>query len=234
MEQEKELKEKTVKYKLIYSEELIKEFLELLPDENEDEIYYLSLFARKKYCPELICSDDKTQLKRLTSKKKDIVKKIKQLEVNYGLYDLNGRIAPQESLVMYIHPNPRSQLKAAKHLMRKLTDIIWDRYKGFNVYQEALSALQKSKSKGYFIDFDIDVNKTTFDPNIIYESINKDATTLIETRGGYHCLIEVAKIRDEYKKTFYQNLAKYSDIKGDCFIPIPGTIQGGFNVKILK
>ena len=128
------------KYQLVYSEELIQEFLDLLPDENEDEIYYLSLFARKKYCPELIWSNDKTQLKRLTSKKKDIIKKIKQLEVDYGLYDLNGRIVPQESLVIYIHPNPRSQLKAARHLMRKLTDIICDNGKGFNVYQEALSA----------------------------------------------------------------------------------------------
>ena len=222
------------KYQLVYSEELIQEFLDLLPDENEDEIYYLSLFARKKYCPELIWSNDKTQLKRLTSKKKDIIKKIKQLEVDYGLYDLNGRIVPQESLVIYIHPNPRSQLKAARHLMRKLTDIICDNGKGFNVYQEALSALQKSKSKGYFIDFDIDVDKTTFDSSIIYDCINKDAVTLIETRGGYHCLIEVVKIQDEYRKTFYQNLKQFSDVEGDCFIPIPGTIQGGFNVNISK
>jgi hypothetical protein len=219
-------------YKLIYSEKLLNEFLELLPDENEDEIYYLSLFARKKYCPELIWSNDKTQLKRLTSKKRDIVKKIKQLEVEYGLYDLNGRVVPQESLVIYIHPNPRSQLKAARHLMRKLTDIICDNSKGFNVYQESLSALQKSKSKGYFIDFDIDADKSTFDVETIYKYINKDAVTLIETKGGYHVLIEVKKIAEEYKKTFYQDLSKFSDVEGDCFIPIPGTIQGGFNVVI--
>jgi hypothetical protein len=219
-------------YKLIYSEKLLNEFLELLPDENEDEIYYLSLFARKKYCPELIWSNDKTQLKRLTSKKRDIVKKIKQLEVEYGLYDLNGRIVPQESLVIYIHPNPRSQLKAARHLMRKLTDIICDNGKGFNVYQEALSALQKSKSKGYFIDFDIDTDKSTFDIETVYKYINKDAVTLIETRGGYHVLIEVKKIEEEYRKSFYQDLSKFSDVEGDCFIPIPGTIQGGFNVVI--
>jgi hypothetical protein len=223
------------KYRLIYSEELVKEFLDLLPDENEDEIYYLSLFARKKYCPELIWSNDKTQLKRLTSRKKDIIKKIKQLEIDYGLYDLNSRIVPQESLVIYIHPNPRSQLKAARVLMKKLTDIICDNSKGFNVYQEALSALQKSKSKGYFIDFDIDTDKSTFDANeMVYRFINEEAVTLIETRGGYHVLIEVAKIDEKYKNTFYKNLKLYSDVEGDCFIPIPGTIQGGFNVKIIK
>lgn len=223
-----------MKYQLIYSEELLEEFLSLLPEENEDEIYYLSLFARKKYCPELIWSNDKTQLKRLVSKKRDIIKKIKQLEVDYGLYDLNGRIVPQESLVIYIHPNPRSQLKAARHLMRKLTDIICDNAKGFNVYQEALSALQKSKSKGYFIDFDIDIDKSTFDIETIFKYINKDAVTLIETRGGYHVLIEVKKITENYKKSFYQDLRRFSDVEGDCFIPIPGTIQGGFEVKILK
>lgn len=220
------------KYKLIYDVNLVQEFLDLLPDENEDEIYYLSLFARKKYCPELIWSNDKTQLKRVPSKKKDVIKKIKQLEVEHGLYDLNGRIVPQESLVIYIHPNPRSQKKAARHLMRKLTDIICDDSKGFNVYQESLSALQKSKSKGYFIDFDIDTNKDVFTSNIIYKYINEEAVTLIETRGGYHVLIEVNKIDNKYKSTFYQNLSKYSDVSGDCFIPIPGTIQGGFAVKI--
>jgi hypothetical protein len=223
-----------MKYQIIYSEEKVQEFLDLLPEETEDEIYYLSLFARKKYSPELIWSNDKTQLKRLTSKKKDIIKKIKQLEIDYGLYDLNGRIAPQESLVVYINPNPRSQLKAARVLMRKLTDIICDNSKGFNVHQEALSALQKSKSKGYFIDFDIDLPKETFDPSIVYTFINKEAVTLIETRGGYHVLIEVKKIEDKYKKTFYQQLKNFSDVEGDCFIPIPGTIQGGFEVKIIK
>lgn len=223
------------RYKLIYNEELIKDFLSVLPDESEDEIYYLSIFARKKYCPELIWSNDKTQLKRFTSRKSDIIKKIKQLEVDYGLYDLNGRIVPQESLVIYIHPNPRSQLKAARHLMRKLTDIICDRSKGFNVHQEALSALQKSKSKGYFIDFDLDMDKGLFDPEeMVYKHINRDAVTLIETRGGYHVLIEVKKIKDEYRKTFYQGLKQSSDVEGDCFIPIPGTIQGGFKVKVIN
>lgn len=142
---------------------------------------------------------------------------------------------PQESLVIYIHPNPRSQKKAARHLIRKLTDIICDDSKGFNVYQEALSALQKSKSKGYFIDFDLDLDKSTFNAEkMVYENINKDAVTLIETRGGYHCLIEVARIDSNYKKIFYQNLKQYSDVEGDCFIPIPGTIQGGFEVKVVK
>lgn len=48
------------KYQIIYDETLVQEFLDLLPEENEDEIYYLSLFARKKYSPELIWSNDKT------------------------------------------------------------------------------------------------------------------------------------------------------------------------------
>lgn len=225
------------KYQIIYDETLVQEFLDLLPEENEDEIYYLSLFARKKYSPELIWSNDKTQLKRLTSKKKDIIKKIKQLEIDYGLYDLNGRIVPQESLVMYIHPNPRSQLKAARVLMRKLTDIICDSSKGFNVHQEALSAIQGSKSKGYFIDFDFDIANRDYDKHITdiaLESLgNRNSFKIIKTRGGYHLLVEVSKIEEQFKKTFYKELSKGSDVSGDCMVPIPGTIQGGFEVKII-
>lgn len=64
--------------------------------------------------------------------------------------------------------------------------------------------------------------------------INQEAINIIETRGGYHVLINPVLVRDEFKNTFYQNLSKLSDQSGDQMIPVPGTYQGGFTPKILS
>lgn len=223
-----------MKYEIIWSEDEINKFLDLLPELSDNETYYLSLFSRKKYSPGLIFSNDRTLLKRFTSKKKDIIKKIKQLEIDYGLYDLNGRIVPNESLVMYIHPNPRCQIRSAKLLTKDLIDIVFNGNQGYNVVEVALNALQKSKSYTHLIDFDLDVDKNTFNINEIFKYVNQDATHIVETRGGYHLLVNHLKINPKLLKSFYSNLSKLAEQTGDIMIPIPGTIQGEWNVKLIN
>lgn len=228
-------------YQIIADESAVQNFIDtILPLSNSaDETFYLSLFARKKYAPELIWSNDKTQLKRLTANRNTIIQKLRQLEIKLGTYTLGDRIVPQESLVMYIHPNPRSQKKAAIYLLKKLADLIGDNAQGYNVHQEALSAIQnkKSISKKVYIDFDFDVDKTMFPSLIasIYSYVNSNAVTLVETRGGLHALIKSSLIQPEFKNTWYKNIQQLgADVQGDCMIPIPGTFQGGFVPKIIK
>lgn len=225
-------------YKIIQNISELEYFIDnILPDLDRDECYYISLFARKKYSRELIWSSDKSQLKRLTvSKKSDIINKLKQLEVAEGSYMLSDRIATQDSLVVYIHVNPRSQVKAARFLAKRLMDLIVDDAHGFNVHQEALSSIQRSSGKKYYIDFDFDLDNKDEMPNImdkISEVVNWDACTFVETRGGFHCLVRLDKVEEEYKKSWYKGILDLgSDVNGDCMIPIPGTCQGGFIPKI--
>ncbi|MBP6566064.1 MAG: hypothetical protein KA270_02790 [Saprospiraceae bacterium] len=225
-------------YKIIEDEQLLIYFIDtVLPDLKQDECFYLSLFARKKYCPEMIWSNDKTQLKRLTCNKKNIISKLRQLEIPIGNYSLGDRDVPQESLVAYIHPNPRSQTKAAKLLLKKLADLISDDSHGYNVQQEALSSIQKSIGSKYYIDFDFDLKDKGSIEKIrrqVYELVNKDATIFVETRGGIHVLVQVSKIEEKYKKTWYQSLSNLgADVSGDCMLPIPGCVQGGFISKLI-
>lgn len=225
-------------YKIIQDISELEYFIDnILPDLGRDECYYISLFARKKYSRELIWSSDKSQLKRLTvSKKSDIINKLRQLEVAEGSYMLSDRIAPQDSLVVYIHANPRSQIKAARDLAKRLMDIIVDDAHGFNVHQEALSSIQKSSGKKHYIDFDFDLENKDEMYNImdkISEVVNWDACTFVETRGGFHCLVKLDKIEEIYKNSWYKGIQGLgSDVNGDCMIPIPGTCQGGFIPKI--
>lgn len=226
-------------YRIIQDEVALDSFIEkVLPDLGKDECFYVSLFARKKYSPDLIWSSDKSQLKRLTCTKETLKQKLRQLEISEGCYMLGAKPAPQESLAVYIHPNPRSQKQAARILLKKMADLIADNNVGFNVQAEALSAIQKSRGQKPYVDFDFDLSNKN-EINVIMRNvltyINDSAVTFVETRGGLHVLVKTSAIAEKYKKSWYQNIiALGSDVAGDCMIPISGCCQGGFVPKIIE
>ena len=218
-------------YKIIQDETMLKSFIDWLPNLELNETYYLTLFARKKYCPSVpYLKSDKGQLKRVTSKKEFIFDKLKQMECEIGSYRQKDIIVPQESLVAYINPNPRSLEKAAKQSLIKLAELITKPYSGYNPHQEVLSEIQKSCSRKIYMDLDFDNIDLKYIEDNVYHNINKDCLHILKTRGGFHILIELKKIDTIYKNTWYNNLTKLDkiDVKGDNFIPIPGCSQGGF------
>lgn len=222
-------------YKIILDEEILRNFIEWLPDLEENEVYYVCLFARNKYCKDIVhIKSDKAQLKRFTSKKKDLFNKIKQLECEVGSYTQKDIGIPQEALALYITVNPRDTWKALFGSLVHLSKCIQDTNKSVNPHQEVMSEIQKSCSNKYYFDLDID----TKDPGIIEnlgEFINRDCLTILETRGGYHILIRLDKISDEYKRSWYNNISTVVSIdqKGDQMIPVPGCTQGNFIPKFI-
>jgi hypothetical protein len=223
-------------YQIITDENALREFIDFLPNLNEQEKYYCCLFARSKYCKELThIKSDKAQLKRFVSDKERLFDKIAQLEIPIGRYKQKQNSVPQEALALYITINPRNMYKATINTMVKLAQSIRDQNVLMNPHQEALSEIQRTKSRTCYIDFDID-NKMPLKElrETIQCYINQEAINIIETRGGYHVLINPVLVRDEFKNTFYQNLSKLSDQSGDQMIPVPGTYQGGFTPKILS
>lgn len=226
-------------YQIITNEENLLEFIDWLPELKDNEQYYLSLFARKKYCPELIRSNDKTQLKRFTSTKKRMLDKIRQLELPIGRWRLKDTPAPQESLVLYILPNPRCMVKATKMMGKHCWDL--DRSKNFNLVAEALSCVQKSKSRTCFVDFDVDTKEVNLAVlERIFPQMEK-YVHILETRGGYHILVKpnhatYYRKENEMSLNWYQNMqsAFAVDQSGDQMIPVPGCIQGGFTPKFIN
>lgn len=220
-------------YQIITDEKKLVEFISWLPVLEPHEKYYLCLFARNKYCKELThIKSDKAQLKRFVSDKDRLLGKIRQLEVAYGAYTQKDKIVPQEALALYITVNPRNMFKASVNTMVKLAQSIRDTNVLMNPHQEALSEIQKAKSRTCYIDFDIDAEgEKLYDAlKSIKDYVNNDAVTLLKTRGGVHALIDPTKVSREFKNSFYRNISKISSVdqSGDQLIPLPGTYQGGF------
>ena len=238
-------------YKIICDEYHLKDFIKWLPELLPHEIYYLALFARKKYSPELKHSKtDKTQLKRFTSDKSRMFDKIKQLECELGSYKFKDVVAPQESLALYVTVNPRSQIIAAKNALRKLVDLATNPYNNWNVHQEVMSEIQKAKSRTCWVDFDIDLDMTSLTPentqthfmNAFTELTEKilhgDGWThtphikLLKTHSGYHILIDPRQYstQSQFKVTDWYRVITDTftvDQSGDNMIPVVGCTQGG-------
>jgi len=243
-------------YKIIQDRVLLQEFVESLPMLNKNEKFYCSLFARKKYDQDLIKSNDKTQLKRFLATKENLIHKISQLEIPFGAYKLKDVDASLQSLVLYIHLNPRCMKKATKLMGKKCWDLLHN--DNFNIHQEAMSCIQKSKSKNSrYVIFDIDSKDE--DLSLIKEILPSFKCSsekykelgvitpykILNTRGGYHLIVNTKWI-EQYNhnvhanpKNFPKGVIKnwYMQIKntfksideiGDIMSPIPGTVQGGF------
>jgi hypothetical protein len=217
-------------YRIIEDEYLLRGFIDWLPELKDDEKYYISLFARSKYCKNSGLKNDKQQIRRTTSNKEFLYDKIKQMECEIGSYKQNGVAIPQESLVIYINPNPRSMELAAKKGVIELIKLTQEKYSGYNPYNFMLNFAQTCSKRKLFcnIDFDnVDLEQTKEKINNL---INTECLTYLITRGGFHVLVEYSKIEDKYIKSWYKNIMSLDgvDVKGDELMPIPGTYQGGF------
>lgn len=226
-------------YKIIRDEKLFREFIDWLPDMEEGERYYVCLFARTKYCKDIVhVKSDKQQLKRFLTKKQDLFEKVWQLEVPFGAYTQKGVAMPQVALALYITPNPRNMWKATHNGLVKMATCIRDDNKLTNPVQEMMSEVHKAKAKTHWIDFDIDApwDKMAGIIAKISGYVNVDAIKWLKSRGGLHCLIDPSKVEEQYKRTFWKNIAGIPEVDqtGDNMIPVIGCTQGDFTPHFIE
>lgn len=229
-------------YELIHSYSALEEFINILPDEQDGEQFYITLFARKKYDTMGLLRCDKNCIKRVTARKRDIIQKLEQLEVGVGSYTYDGVAIPEECLAVYITPNPRSFRLASVKLAKMLVGDLCDGVRVGNPYSEALNCLQTSSTNKVYFDIDVDFLKQEdlgrF-REIISTFINLDCLTFIRTRGGYHVLIKLAQISPEFKH-WHQGFTKLKFdgvaimMNSDSLVPIVGCRQAGFTPVLEK
>ena len=229
-------------YKIVKDEKEFNKFLEWLPELKDGQKFYFSLFARKKFGATDGLKADKGQLKRFTANKEQALSKIKKLEVEIGSYEIDNVQVNQESLVLYVTPNPRDMHKAGLKTAKELVSMMADGKTIYNPQSVALNMIQVTGVKKYFdIDLDFKENKgMSLESlyNILWDKgiINSEAVVgnIIKTRGGFHILVELDKISEVYKKKWFTNFSQLKDdrfmitMNNDNMIPVPGCVQSDF------
>lgn len=216
-------------YQVIVDPDKVREFIDWLPDCAENEKFYACLFMRKKYCPDVPwIKSDKGQLKRFVSDKERMYDKIAQLECKFGAYTYHGNATPQESLALYMTPNPRDLERATLRSISALAKVIECKGKGSNPHQEVMSEIQRTQSNKNkkYITFDLDWKDEAKLQNHI--DIVDGLCDVIETRGGYHLHVHANKTDRIKTKLWHNELSKEADVSGDAMTPVVGTYQGGF------
>jgi len=218
-------------YSIIKDPQLLNDFIEWLPELNENETFYVALFARKKYCADIKnIKTDKAQCKRFTSKKATLLNKIRQLECPLDSYEIKNISIPQEALALYISVNPRDMLAATKNGLIKFAHLITQPYNGYNPHQEIMSEVHRACSRKVWFDFDFD--EVELEPTLVQvaEAVNMDAVKVLKTHSGFHLLINLKKIHFDYSTRWYQKINAIGgiDVRGDNLIPVPGCVQGDF------
>lgn len=222
-------------YQIILDEEALKGFINWLPELMPHEKYYLVLMCRKKYSPDAPwIKSDKTQMKRFLSDKSRMLDKIRQLECPIGAFSYDGKAIPQESLALYITPNPRDMWKAVPRSIKALATVIECAGRTSNPHQEVMSEIHRTCGTKVFIDFDIDSK----DKETIKTAINlvDGKCELLETRGGYHIMIKTKDAKAGFsEKLWYKKLTALADVSADpnSMIALPGTWQGGFTPRFV-
>lgn len=218
-------------YQIITNANALSRFIDWLPELETGESYYCCLLARAKYCMQPgQLTGDKQQVKRFTATKEFLFEKIKQLECIEGAYHQKHQPIPQQALALYINPNPRSYEKAAKNGLVRLAELITKPYNGYNPHQEMLNEIQKARSRNIFFDLDFDGVSMEAVKEQLRGLINGNCLHFLQTRGGFHLLVELRHLAPEFKNTWYKSVTALPgvDVKGDNMIPVPGCCQGGF------
>jgi hypothetical protein len=234
-------------YKIVKDEKEFNRFLQWLPELEDGQKFYFSLFARKKFGATEGLKADKGQLKRFTASKEQALNKIKKLEVELGSYEVDGVKVNQDSLVLYVTPNPRDMHKAGLKTAKELVSMMADGRTIYNPQSVALNQIQVTGVKKYFdIDLDFKEGKgLSLESlyNLILDNnlINSLAVSgnIIKTRGGFHILVELDKISESYKKKWFTNFSQLKDdrftitMNNDNMIPVPGCVQSDFIPKLV-
>jgi hypothetical protein len=171
--------------------------------------------------------------------------------------DAAPREVPTATLVAYMNMNPRDQIEPLLEFNRQVMGAVLT---GARVPERLDHALVHSVHRGKQTKVCIEIDADTKDLAHIRSFIAKLAATVggplrlfemvwftVETRGGYHIVFQ----KDDFPRDTYQICAlpefaysepardgkmvakKYFDIRGDVCVPIPGTVQGGFPVRLL-
>jgi len=147
--------------------------------------------------------------------------------------------------VFYANINPSSGIQALKMFNEKTNDLVFDSFtnkqsltKFAKLDTLLMNCYQKSRSKKHFIDVDCDCHFHFIKPVLIDLMEHDVVFYVIQTKSGYHILIEASTITYNFTEVIVEQDMKVPDgeivINTNAMVPIPGTLQAGYGVKFIE
>jgi len=163
--------------------------------------------------------------------------------------------AEASSLVLYSTTNPidvsKTNLEVTKVLIDQMADtssrriLSADRLWFHSAPKHALT-----KDDDALLTFDVDVKESIGDIMAILSRFDIKIAEIVETRGGYHIFVERKEVKAKSCKAFIDSLKfltfvapardgkmishQVSSFPKNTLCAIPGTLQGGFPVRLLN
>lgn len=190
------------------------------------------------------------------------VKHVRRFECDErGYTTRSGKTLPHKCLVCYVNIHPSSTIKALAEFQKLVTEYMIEamsitmtgndadnfKLRLNKIDNNLLNSYQHAHCSKRYLDFDLDINELT-DVGIfavksaLYEfGVTPDMYRIILTRSGCHILLENKHIRykpDTLAAYLYASLRYILDVKEiivnkNAMVPLPGTYQAGFPVKLL-
>lgn len=241
-----------------------------MPDAKPYESYFLSLSARNKYLTDeekVVYGLGRSEMfhQQIVSSKEKILRAVRRCETTPEAFTTKtGLSVPIKAMVCYINLFCSDSFKAIEEfqtiMVRNMAQTALqssegksttDSIKAINKAPKTLlDCYQRARGSSNFIDIDFDIPKeeVSLVKKFMVSLLEKNATsTCIDTRSGYHVLIDRATLKFNYNDVIQvlntkarmrfgasgENF-KWEIVKNDnMMIPLPGTYQAGHPVRIL-
>lgn len=192
-------------------------------------------------------------------REKRFLNEIRSYEVPIGTYTFadDEETIPPSCLALYVTLQSRSAIDAGINLQSELSQALRKAISDPHAHAGEAKAkfarldsifkgeLHRSKSCGReYIDLDVDTNDATnlkhLHDFLCEQRMSDLFVFMIKTRGGYHVVYDKLEIKERLaslyqfaRTTIGPDKKQWLSIISDGMVPIPGTIQGGFNVNFV-
>jgi len=245
--------------KLIYDVDQVTKFHSLLKPLVKDEVYFLSMSARNKYLSEeerVTYNLGRSEMMGRKIVKSSLVEEYLRTLRSYehAWFGRSHVELPLECLMCYANINVSSGKKALKEFYSETSEILFsldtnpesfENLRGLDT--ELMNCYQRARGTKTWIDIDFDSPSKEFSLKQVrefeeYLTNNSITFHTIDTHSGFHVLL----FKDSIKSDFYHEVSRL-DYEAKCvfpqkaeviknvndMVPIPGTLQGGYEVKFL-
>ena len=226
---------------LIYNEDEIRRFItKVIKPLEDDEVYILLLTARKKYSDSISTSQEVVHRDVIRNNDPDkMMRKIRRIANVSGIYtDKNtGKDVEPGAFVLYFLTDPRSMLKGYQAFTSDINKWMYSslkgEYKNLDYYRKLdiklFSAIHRSRSRSSYFIVDIDIKDDSIMTDIS-KLLGDEIIWVSETHGGYHMIVNKNKNSGIIMHEKIRGM-DYVEILKESMTPLPGTLQGGFEVK---